>query len=999
MRFLNLKFSIPEKKIDQAITLKPGENTIQTDADFFKELIPELPLIAIYGRASSLIPPAEIIGSDSYSITIEAEYSGKLISFTNKNGTLVNGPLTIPELISFDDFLLYSFFIPGSGDGGIDPVLKSAGLKKFLINREEKIEKSGSMHRLEDVIAEKEKEINSLKKNRELLELKKRKKDKLIKELSVSDRELGRLRRKRESYTAYKKTLVEILDLMQEESRLSSKIVNLKKDIIDIRDTADKREALEKEIAERFPQFTKGMIERLPDLDRLQSEFNAIRDINEEIERFSSAKKRKISIALKGIMGGLLFAFISMIFIFIKSISLNTITGMLLATLSSILVLLSAITGYYLSLQIRKNHPEELLNRKNKIESSLLETFTNGNFPEKNFGTGELYEYLFQYFEDFLSFREIQNELSAIKKGGCSRASLEEREGKLETHTATKDEIHQSIEKKLGSLDVNIHPAPARDNIKNLIPKIDEMIEEMMLEEKHKDSIAKKIESESLQYESGEKSRKTIDASIEAIDADIEKLNREISDISFMHEVYSETSDKWFKEKFSILADRCAEIYGNLTDDIKKNPKSRDSINELVLNGKRESFTTEETAAISIAMKLAISETVTPSVNYPLIISDPFPAIKPEIADKLKKILLELSEKRQVVIITSKSEKNLADIINIELSMDKNGQLSFSDDPLSLESSEIYQLISEGNFREAIKKADSMMNVNPEYPGLIEAFRTAKFWSNREKELKKTPEGKRTADFLMEEWASFEDYAAYKEIKSSAAYRAVMKFVFFRASEHYKLAFQKNEDTDTRFDLLLNLGECFLRLKEHKLAVETLEYAMNSYKSSARLLFILGESYYHLDDIPKSLLYMREAFMIDPSQIDLSLIESKPVHEIIDVLKESGRNFRDIREWIPIYGFITDIFYVRRNLSKHQVESLKREVFNLEKSYNRLGIDDIDNTNVLPRMINKYLWLLDYYESQVTNPENLEQIRSRLIAIDKDLFYEYFKKPPHKRHY
>ncbi len=331
--------------------------------------------------------------------------------------------------------------------------------------------------------------------------------------------------------------------------------------------------------------------------------------------------------------------------------------------------------------------------------------------------------------------------------------------------------------------------------------------------------------------------------------------------------------------------------------------------------------------------------------------------------------------------------------------MDKNGQLTFSDDPLSLESSEIFQLISEGNFREAIKKADALMNVNPEYPGLIEAFRTAKFWHNREKELKKTPEGKKTADFLMEEWASFEDYASFKDIKTSSAYRAVMKFIFFRAAENYKLAFQKNEDTDQRFDLLLNLGECFLRLKEYKFAVETLEYAMNSYKSNAKLLFILGESYYHLDDIPKSLLYMREAFMIDPSQIDLSLIEAQPVNEIIDSLKGSDRNFRDIREWIPIYGFITDIFYVRRNLSKHQVESLKKEVFNLEKSYSRLGADDIDNTNVLPRMINKYLWLLDYYENQATNPETLEQIRTRLIAIDKDMFYEYFKTPPHKKKY
>ena len=331
--------------------------------------------------------------------------------------------------------------------------------------------------------------------------------------------------------------------------------------------------------------------------------------------------------------------------------------------------------------------------------------------------------------------------------------------------------------------------------------------------------------------------------------------------------------------------------------------------------------------------------------------------------------------------------------------MDNNGQLTFSDDTLSHESSEIYQLISEGNFREAIKKIDSLMNINPEYPGIVEAYRTAKFWSNREKELKKTPEGKKTADFLMEEWAAFDDYAAYREIKSSSAYKAVMRFIFFRAAENYKLAFQKNEDTDSRFYLLVNLGECFLRLKEYKLAVETLEFAMNSYKSNARPLFILGESYYHLDDIPKCLLYMREAFMIDPSQVDLSLIEAKPIIDIIDVLKGSGRNFRDIREWIPIYGFTTDIFYVRRNLNKHQVESLKREVFNLEKSYSRLGIDEIDNTNVLPRMINKYLWLLDYYENQSMNRENMEQIRSRLITIDKDLFHEYFRSSHSKKNY
>ena len=59
---------------------------------------------------------------------------------------------------------------------------------------------------------------------------------------------------------------------------------------------------------------------------------------------------------------------------------------------------------------------------------------------------------------------------------------------------------------------------------------------------------------------------------------------------------------------------------------------------------------------------------------------------------------------------------------------------------------------------------------------------------------------------------------------------------------------------------------------------------------------------------------MREAFQIDPSQVDLTLIEAKPITEIIEAIKSSGKNVRDIREWIPVFGFLTDIFYVNKKL-------------------------------------------------------------------------------------
>ncbi len=329
--------------------------------------------------------------------------------------------------------------------------------------------------------------------------------------------------------------------------------------------------------------------------------------------------------------------------------------------------------------------------------------------------------------------------------------------------------------------------------------------------------------------------------------------------------------------------------------------------------------------------------------------------------------------------------------------MDKNGQLNFSDDPLLSENGEIYQLISEGNFKEAIKKTDKLMNLNPDYPGLVESYRTAKFWQNRDKDLKKAEEGKMTADFLMEEWALYDDYASSRGMENSSAYKSAMKYIFFKAAENYKLAFQRNEETGNRLDLLINLGGCFLRLKEYKYAVETLEYARNSYSASAKMMFILGESYFHLDDIPKSLLYFREAFLIDPSQLDLSIIDCKPVNDIVEIIKSSGKRYRDMREWIPVYGFITDIFYIRRNINKHQIELLENEVFSLEKSYVKLNSDEIESTNILPRMINKYLWLLDYYVHQNINFDNSGQIRERLLNLDRELFEEFLNTPPYKK--
>ena len=323
--------------------------------------------------------------------------------------------------------------------------------------------------------------------------------------------------------------------------------------------------------------------------------------------------------------------------------------------------------------------------------------------------------------------------------------------------------------------------------------------------------------------------------------------------------------------------------------------------------------------------------------------------------------------------------------------MDKNGQLTFSDDPLSIGINEVYQLIEEGNFRQAIRKSDNLMDINPDFPGLAEAYRTSKFWSNRTGELDSLAEGKQTADFLMREWDEFKAYSAGNNMADCQAYLAAMKYIFFNASEHYKTAFKEQESTADNFDLLLNLGMCFLILKEYKASIETLEYARSSNRNSARLNSLLGEAYFNTNEISRSLLFFKEAFFINPSEIDLTPLKSKPILDLAVITKEKKPEANDIREWMPVFGFTHDVFYARRNINSEQIEAIKREIYTLEKNLHASSKEKIEKSNIIPRLINKYIWMLDYFRFQNYNFEDITEIKNRLIQLDREIFEGYFK--------
>ncbi|MCL1911170.1 MAG: hypothetical protein FWG13_03085 [Leptospirales bacterium] len=319
--------------------------------------------------------------------------------------------------------------------------------------------------------------------------------------------------------------------------------------------------------------------------------------------------------------------------------------------------------------------------------------------------------------------------------------------------------------------------------------------------------------------------------------------------------------------------------------------------------------------------------------------------------------------------------------------------MTFADDPISSRINTANQMIQDGKFREAVDSLEQLEDIDPDYPGFLASYRTARFWLNRSDEISSMPEGKKTADFLMTEWDTYEEYAGDKNMLNTSSYRAAMMNIYYTASRHYGISFMKQENTaSVNFDLLLKLGACFIKLENYKKAVETLEYAVNSYNAHAGLLSMLAESFYNLGEVPKSLWYFKEAFFWDPSLINLDLITAEPIQRLVGFIREERKNCYDAREWVPVYGFTTDTLFVRKDIHERQVEFIKEQIYNLEISFQKMNREQIESSNVLPRLLTRYLWLLDYYEFQKYNFENIGQIRDRLIQIDKSLFEEYFRK-------
>jgi hypothetical protein len=95
----------------------------------------------------------------------------------------------------------------------------------------------------------------------------------------------------------------------------------------------------------------------------------------------------------------------------------------------------------------------------------------------------------------------------------------------------------------------------------------------------------------------------------------------------------------------------------------------------------------------------------------------------------------------------------------------------------------------------------------------------------------------------------------------------------------------------------------------------------------------------------------------------------------------------ELAEWIPVYGVLFGVLNVKRELRPLEYGKLKQSIYSLEK---RIDEDDeTESAYVVPRLLNRYFWLIDHFVISKENRERIEEITQKIKALDETIYDQY----------
>ncbi|MDR3168017.1 MAG: hypothetical protein LBT93_08735 [Treponema sp.] len=309
-----------------------------------------------------------------------------------------------------------------------------------------------------------------------------------------------------------------------------------------------------------------------------------------------------------------------------------------------------------------------------------------------------------------------------------------------------------------------------------------------------------------------------------------------------------------------------------------------------------------------------------------------------------------------------------------------------------------YENLKTSDAASAITALEEALKIDFENPEVVYALKCIQWWLDRIRGAEDIAQGygrlKQSdtyarGEFILSQWDAFYDFLDRIGVGEISEYDpcryAVKRFVFSTALQSFEdiLGDGINQHDP---ELLLQVGRCYKGVGNYEEALKYLEQAVRFKREDGEALSLLADVNALMEETRSAKALFREAFFVDPQSVDIRSMESEMILRLRDRVKAQGYTGKELLEWIPVYGCLYGIFSVKRELKQVELGRLKQSIFTLENAV-RGRPEDLNL--LIPRLINRYFWLIDHYENVQEDPALIEETLLKIKIRDPAVYERY----------
>jgi tetratricopeptide (TPR) repeat protein len=297
-----------------------------------------------------------------------------------------------------------------------------------------------------------------------------------------------------------------------------------------------------------------------------------------------------------------------------------------------------------------------------------------------------------------------------------------------------------------------------------------------------------------------------------------------------------------------------------------------------------------------------------------------------------------------------------------------------------------YADISRQHLLSATEALEEALAVDFDSYDVVTSLKYVNFWLDRQANGETMSEPYDRGEYYVGQWHAFQSFVARIGETVEPTFHALRQFVFREALTFYRDVYQERSNRDP--DLLVRIGRCYKGTGEYDRALKFIQAASGEKPENPEILAELADVLALTNETAKAKALFREAFFLGANAIEVERLESEMIRRLSAAVDRAGHVGEARNEWIPVFGVLYGVLTVKRELRSIEFGRLKQAIYLLEREL-REGTGN--ETILVPRLINRYFWLLDHFAATGESQDKSDEVLLKIRSIDANVYHEYTK--------